>query len=308
MTFVETKSTVTLLLGSIILFQRRSNMEDTELSSHFEFGSNWQKLVPHLDEARLSDSVSDIQKFLGVSQLNGLSFLDVGCGSGLSSLAAFRLGASPILSVDIDPKNLQNAMSLRKKFGADQVESWQIKPASIVNQNDVLTLPPADVVYSWGVLHHTGSMWQGIENCANLVRPSGYLYLMLYTDAVLAPLWKKIKRLYTRSGPIVQSALRGAFATMLVSGMILKAKNPFRVIKDYSKKNRGMSWYIDVTDWIGGYPFEYASPDQVISFLNARGFELVNIYPKISKKSLGLKGTGSYQYLFKSTKPKTTAQ
>jgi 2-polyprenyl-3-methyl-5-hydroxy-6-metoxy-1,4-benzoquinol methylase len=276
--------------------------DDVRLEAHFEFGENWDRLVQRITPAHLDASIREIRSFMGVESLTGKSFLDVGCGSGLSSLAAYRLGASEITSVDIDPKNIQNLGDLRTKFAVPDSARWRAYRASIVDDGDVAKLPSADIVYSWGVLHHTGAMWRGVENCINLVNPGGWLYLMLYRDAWLAGAWQRVKRAYTRGGPVTKFAIRNAFAGALVAGILAKGKNPARVMRDYphAEGGRGMTWYVSIVDWVGGYPFEYTSPEDAISFVTSRGFTLERISPaQHGKKPLGHRGTGSFSYLFR---------
>ena len=274
------------------------NSAETKLESHFEFGKNWEKLVSQLGDESVANAARALAGFLEREDLRGLSFLDVGCGSGLSSLAAFQLGAKSIVSVDIDPQNIANVSRLRAKFSVPVDFSWTAWTASIVNQEDLMKLPKADIVYSWGVLHHTGAMWEGLNNCSSLVAPGGYLYIMLYRDAILAPMWKWIKYFYTISPRVVQSLMRNSFAGVLLLGALLVGKNPLRIIRNYGKKSRGMSWYVDVTDWVGGYPFEYASYREVVGFLEKRGFKLIKISPQPNEDlNLGYRGTGSYEYL-----------
>ena len=232
----------------------QDEIDERSLAAHFQFGRNWQNLMPQVDEARVEAAVSDIAHFMPC-KLTGLSFLDIGCGSGLSSLAAYRLGASSIVSVDIDPLNVENVKQLKRMFAVPSEFPWVTKVASIVNPEEAAALPRSDLVYAWGVLHHTGDMWHAIQACGSLVSPGGYLYLMLYRDAWLAPMWRLIKGRYTGGGALVRFMLRNVFAALLVTGMLLKAKNPLKVIDEYGKRSRGMSWYVDVTDWVGGYPF-----------------------------------------------------
>lgn len=275
-------------------------IDERRVENHFGFGENWEKLVRRLRPEHLRAAMRDISEFMGRDSLEGLSFLDIGCGSGLSSIAAYRLGASRIISVDIDPLNVKNLESARKIFEIPAAADWEIYVASIVVPEDVRRLPASDIVYAWGVLHHTGDMWGAIDACARLVKPGGYLYLMLYRDAALASTWRRIKRFYTRTNPFMRSLLRNSFAAFLICGLLLKGRNPFRVIRDYPVNSRGMEWYIDVTDWVGGYPFEYASADEVSTFLRGRGFELQNILPKPDHSfNLGYRGTGAYRYLFR---------
>jgi SAM-dependent methyltransferase len=271
--------------------------DETSLETHFEFGENWSKLVAQIDVNKVEAAVRDIRSFMG-GDLEGKEFLDIGCGSGLSSLAAYRLGAAKITSVDIDPINARNTTALKSKFQVPESYPWSIKVASIVAADEVASLPCADVVYSWGVLHHTGKMWDGIANAASLVKPGGLLYLMLYRDAALAPIWKAIKWTYVKSPAPIKYIIRNAFAAVQIVGMLAKGKNPRRVIRDYGRLSRGMSWYIDSTDWIGGYPFECAEAEAVTAYLARHGFELRKIYPDITPKPVGWRGTGSYQYLF----------
>jgi 2-polyprenyl-6-hydroxyphenyl methylase/3-demethylubiquinone-9 3-methyltransferase len=251
---------------------------------------------------KLDAAVADIHCFVG--RLDGKEFLDIGCGSGLSSLAAYRLGASSITSIDIDPVNIENTRRLKVKFGVPVHYPWTVQVGSIVAADDVRVLQPSDVVYAWGVLHHTGAMWKAIANAASLVKPDGFLYLMIYRDAWLAPFWKAIKRTYVKAPGFVKFLMRNAFAGLQIIGMLAKHLSPRKVrarIRDYGVSNRGMSWYVDLTDWIGGYPFEYAEAEAVIAALERSGFALVKILPAITPKALGVRGTGSYQYLFKKT-------
>ncbi|HYM42867.1 MAG TPA: hypothetical protein VET46_08930, partial [Steroidobacteraceae bacterium] len=135
------------------------------------------------------------------------------------------------------------------------------------------------------------------DNCARLVKPHGFLYVMLYRDAYLAPVWRAIKRTYTRGGPFLKWILRNGYAGLQIAALLAKGRNPWRIIRDYAK-TRGMSWYIDSTDWIGGYPFEYTNAERVIDRLAPQGFQLVKLFPALHPKPVGWQGTGSYQYLF----------
>jgi 2-polyprenyl-6-hydroxyphenyl methylase/3-demethylubiquinone-9 3-methyltransferase len=258
----------------------------------FDFGSNWERLVDRLTEEHVQSAVRDISGFLERDSLKGLSFLDVGCGSGLSSLAAYRMGASEIISVDLDPKNIRNLQLIREKFRVPETARWTAYPASILDTK----LPQADIVYSWGVLHHTGKMWEGVRNCMSLVKPGGYLYLMLYRDSLLAATWKRIKYLHSISPKPIKSALEASYAALWISGLTIRGRNPVKFIRNYSRNARGMEFYLDAIDWVGGYPFEYASAQEVCSFV--KGFELVRINPPAGGKPVGFIGV-NHQYLFR---------
>lgn len=272
--------------------------DEKYLDQHFEFGKNWQKFLRGINDEKLASSIHDIETFLGQEVLTGKSFVDIGCGSGLSSLAAYKLGAREIYSCDIDPVNIDNVSLLKQHVEVPKEFPWHSEVRSIVDPDDVQHISKGDIIYSWGVLHHTGDMWAAIRNTASLVPSGGYLYLMIYRDAKLAYPWKVIKRSYVRAPGLIKFLMRNIFAAVLIAGILAKGKNPLKSIKNYGRKSRGMSWYTDVTDWIGGYPFEYAEAEEVIKFLQPMEFKLKKISPAISPKAWGVFGTGSYQYLF----------
>ena len=71
--------------------------------------------------------------------------------------------------------------------------------------------------------------------------------------------------------------------------------DPIRYIRDY-QRSRGMSWWHDCIDWLGGYPYKSASSEEVIGFLELRGFRLVAAFNTASP--LGLLGSGCAEYVF----------
>lgn len=244
----------------------------------FAFGENWRRFLDVLDEDRIHHAEYSVQQLIGVSDLRGRSFLDVGCGSGLFSLAARRLGAR-VRSFDFDPASVACTAELRRRYFPDDPE-WSVEEGSILDPNFVAALGTHDVVYSWGVLHHTGALWTAIEQALDLVAPSGELAIAVYNDqGNWSRRWRFIKRMYC-SGPVARAAVCAAcIPTFVLRGLVsdvVAGQNPVARYKEY-RQRRGMSVLHDCIDWLGGYPFEVAKPEAVFDFVTPRGFELVRL-------------------------------
>src|SRR5687768_336406 len=151
---------------------------EVALGERFEFGSNWARFLTVLDESRIVLAERALQDMLQRSRLDGLSFLDIGSGSGLSSLAARRLGAR-VHSFDYDPQSVACTSELRRRyFPADP--NWVVEQASVLDADVVRRVGTFDIVYSWGVLHHTGGMWRALDHAAIPVAPGGKLFIAIY--------------------------------------------------------------------------------------------------------------------------------
>ncbi len=255
--------------------QRRSSEKVT-----FSFGQNWQDFVTsHLTPERERIAMASLTGFLEQQDLQGLSFLDIGCGSGLFSLAAVRLGARRIVSVDVDPYSVDCTRRLRETVGSPC--SWQVVSGSILDDFCVSQLEPADIVYAWGSLHHTGSMWEAIRNTCKLVAPGGLLYLAIYNKVEGrggSQYWLRVKRLYNRCPSPAKRLMEFAYILRhQVLPNLVRFKHPFSSWRNYHQ-GRGMSPWIDVRDWLGGYPYEFASADHIFRFCSREmGFTLVNL-------------------------------
>lgn len=246
----------------------------------FSFGRNWQDYVArHLTPEREQIALSSMTAFMEIPDLSGRTFLDIGCGSGLFSLGAYRLGARQITSLDVDPFSVRSCEELKRRAG--NPAHWQVLHGSILNGELVSQLPKADVVYAWGSLHHTGDMWQAIRNAAALVETNGFFYLSIYNKVAGrkgSGFWLKVKRLYNRSSPAGKRLLEIAY--FLRYGLLSKLaslENPLTLFTHYSQ-GRGMSYWTDVRDWLGGYPYEFATVDEIFRFCSRElGMELRNL-------------------------------
>jgi 2-polyprenyl-3-methyl-5-hydroxy-6-metoxy-1,4-benzoquinol methylase len=253
----------------------------------FSFGRNWSDFVAeHLNPAREQRALDSVRRFLEREDLHGLSFLDIGCGSGLFSLAAWRLGASQIVSIDVDPFSVRCCEQLRQRAG--QPAHWRIEHGSVLDTAFLGRFEPADVVFAWGSLHHTGQMWQAIRNAAALVKPGGLLDLAIYNRVEgrgSSEYWVKKKKAYNRATPVGKRVRDWLYALRYdVLPQAVRLRNPLRRFREHGK-SRGMSYWTDVRDWLGGYPYEYASTQEMFRFCHHElGMELVNLR---STNSLG---------------------
>ncbi|MFA6012454.1 MAG: class I SAM-dependent methyltransferase [Desulfobacteraceae bacterium] len=267
---------------------------DYQKKNRFSFGENWKRFLNSLTPERIDKAQESLIGFLGSrDSIKNKQFLDVGCGSGLFSLAAYRLGANKVVSFDTDRYSVSCAKHLFSKEGSPI--NWQILQGSVLDQKFINKLGKFDVVYSWGVLHHTGNMYQAIGNVTHLVKPGGYLYLAIYNRATTAfyggtsLFWLKIKKIYNSSNSFGKRIMEYVYILYHVTGLILFGTNPITYIREY-KKNRGMDWKTDVVDWLGGYPYEFASPDEIINWMGKRNFLCKNLVYR--------NGTGCNEYLF----------
>jgi 2-polyprenyl-3-methyl-5-hydroxy-6-metoxy-1,4-benzoquinol methylase len=243
----------------------------------FEFGKNWERFIEsHYSAEGLETSRQHLLKFLGLDSLEGKYFLDVGCGSGLHSLAAAKSGAARIVSLDVDEYSVKTTTAMRDKFG--EGIDWQVIHGSALDPEFLATLDKPDILYSWGVLHHTGSMWEAIENTARLMDDHTVFYIALYTTTRKTPYWIDIKKEYNTSTALQKRWMeyRHVLRHRILPDLIT-LHNPMTYIREYKKK-RGMEFMTDVRDWLGGWPYEDASIAEVLEFGRSRlGLELTRI-------------------------------
>jgi SAM-dependent methyltransferase len=247
-----------------------------QLDSHFAFGENWKAFVETLSEESIAEAVRSLARLFPADELRGRDFLDIGCGSGLSMLAALRLGARSVTGIDIDPNSVEAARVLLSRHAA--ANAWRADVASVFDY-----VPHRestyDVVHSWGVLHHTGDMWPAVRKAAALVAPRGHLALALYRKTPLCGFWRVEKKIYSRSPKPVQAVIAAFYRGVYKLALMSTGRSPARYIRDY-KSARGMSWMHDVHDWLGGYPYESVTPQEVYAVLAELGFGQVRAFEK----------------------------
>jgi 2-polyprenyl-3-methyl-5-hydroxy-6-metoxy-1,4-benzoquinol methylase len=279
---------------------KKSRTFETEVleGERFEFGKNWQDFLENLNEEQINECKKSLKEFLQIKDLKEKSFIDVGSGSGIMSLAAVQLGAK-VYSFDYDPSSVWCTEQLRKRFNFDK-KRWHIEQGSILDEKYINRLGVFDIVYSWGVLHHTGNMMRAFDLISKLVKPKGgKLFIAIYNDqGIISVLWRFVKQFYCKSPQIIKTLLVWLIG-ICIWGVkfvidLIKLK-PFDSWKNYHKMKRGMSPWHNVVDWVGGYPFEVAKPQTIIDFFNDRGYET------LKTKTVGL-GQANNQFVFRKTK------
>ena len=259
--------------------------DDIAAGERFAFGSNWQRFLERLTNDGISEASTALHSMLG--DLRGRTFLDVGCGSGLSSLVARQLGAK-VHSFDYDPQSVACTRELKRRHRAAD-DDWTIERGSALDREYLRKLGQFDVVYSWGVLHHTGDMWGAMEAVSACAKNT--VFIAIYNDAHRASrIWLRIKRVYNATPRYLRWAI---LAPLFVRRRLI------RIVIDTFKgrplaswrSTRGMNPWVDFVDWVGGYPYEYAKPEEIFNFWKAKGFELERLTTTV--------GTGCNEYVFR---------
>jgi len=257
---------------SIYKYIRSLKSMSTKKNKRFMFGENWINFSKHLSGDRIESAINSLRSSLSVDHLNGLTFLDVGSGSGLFSLAAKRLGAN-VISFDYDINCVECTKSIKENFGVNDDENWMIKTGSILDSSFLIDFQDIDVVYSWGVLHHTGDMWLAFDNIYNLPkRNGGLLFIAIYNDqGFISKYWKYVKKLYNKSKFGKWSMIFFHFPYLFIARYLVG------LFKINTKIGRGMDLWHDLLDWLGGYPFEVAKPEAVTDYFYKKGYCLIKM-------------------------------
>lgn len=245
----------------------------------FPFGDNWGSFLSVVDDDRIAEARRSLARMLATDDLNGKRFVDIGSGSGLFSLAARLMGAE-VHSIDFDPGSVRCTQQLRARFFADD-DDWTIREGSVLDRPMLMALGQFDIVYSWGVLHHTGQMWTALRNAIDMVAPGGVLFIAIYNDqGWKSHFWWMVKRFYN----VLPSWLAGPFPWLValsanavnVVKYTLKRKpmDAIAPLLNY-RQRRGMSFSHDLVDWAGGYPFEFATYDALVNYAEAAGLRHV---------------------------------
>lgn len=271
----------------------------------FAFGKNWRRFLARVDDGRIEAAENGLRTLLQNHDLAGKTFLDIGSGSGLSSLVARRLGAY-VRSFDYDLESVACTEEMKRRYRSNDAD-WIIEQGSALDEGYIDQLGTFDVVYSWGVLHHTGDMWRALALAERCVGSHGYLALSIYNDQDGASRrWRLVKKLYVKSPKIMKwlivSSVWFFFSSRSTLIRLARLQNPLP-FRDWRilRSQRGMAIATDLVDWVGGYPFEVAKPDEIFLFFRKRGYAL-----EWMKTQAG--GHGCNEFLFRRTRKPGLAQ
>ena len=250
-------------------------MSNNKLS--FSFGENWQSYVNQIQLQDLDKAQTAIEEWIEKKQIIGKNIIDIGCGSGIHSYAFYKIGASKIISFDYDPKSVEATKILWEKAG--KPKNWHIFQGSILDSQFIEGLkkenPYFDIVYSWGVLHHTGEMWNALANTISLIKPSdGLLLIALYKKTFSYPDELKLKQKYNKAPQWLKYIMEKKCILKIILNRFKSGKNPF---KWNESRERGMNVYHDLIDWLGGLPYEVATTGEVVLFCQKCGLKLLKV-------------------------------
>ncbi len=254
-----------------------------EYDKHFSFGKNWKSYNKKNNVILKNKAEEDMKFFLG--DISNKSFIDIGSGSGIHSLSALNLGVGELVASDYDNDSIDATKKLLS-------ESDFKNQKYLVVQDDILNTNierKFEIVYSWGVLHHTGNMWKAIDNSIKMVDRNGIYYISIYVKNRFCGIWTKIKKTYTYGGVLTKVLMSLIwyplhFLRKVINGSLFK------------DQGRGMLWFYDSRDWLGGYPYESATKEEIINYVEKKGFKILktrNVNP-----SFGIFGSGCADYVF----------
>jgi 2-polyprenyl-6-hydroxyphenyl methylase/3-demethylubiquinone-9 3-methyltransferase len=247
------------------------------MTRQFNFGRNWVSFARNvLTVERITQAREDFKRLFDNIPLNNKNFLDVGFGQGLPLLIAKERGAC-VVGNDINPRCREALAETAGKLHCS-TEDIRIVIGSILDLTTVEEIRNVaknsngyDIVHSWGVLHHTGNMYAALDNIMRLVLPGGHLVIALYNRHFTSPLWRIIKRVYCMSPASMQKLLIAFYyPVILLAKMAVTRRSPF-------EQDRGMEFYHNVVDWVGGYPYEYASCSEITGYCSRAGFSCVRL-------------------------------
>lgn len=266
-------------------------------ASHFAFGENWSEFASQVKSEDIDEARLGLSRLLGSDRLDGRRFLDLGSGSGIHSLAACQMGAEKVLAIDLDPDCVSTTRGLLEKYASER--RFDVKELSIFDIES-LGEDKFDIVYSWGVLHHTGNMRKALGIAASQTASNGLFVFALYRPIWMDWFWRMEKRWYSSAPLAAQKSAQRVYLWLYRLALGLSGRSFSEHVNSY-RSNRGMSFYHDVHDWLGGWPYESISAFEIDCLMNELGFECVRTYGsggKYAGMDTGILGSGCNEYVY----------
>lgn len=127
-----------------------------------------------------------IPAFADFEKWRGKRVLEVGCGIGTDTINFARHGAV-VTAVDLSDKSLEVARQRAQAFGlGDRIRFFQ---ANAERLSDSVPVEGYDLVYSFGVIHHTPHPDRALEEVRKYLSPGGTLKIMVYHRRSWKVLW-----------------------------------------------------------------------------------------------------------------------
>jgi 2-polyprenyl-6-hydroxyphenyl methylase/3-demethylubiquinone-9 3-methyltransferase len=261
------------------------------VSKTFRFGKNWKTFNLKSDLSHIEHSQKSLDALIGKDVICNKTVLDIGCGSGIHALSFLRAGAKYIKCIDLDPDAVETTVSRLEEYNPDK---WNAQIANILdvksNSHEFF-----DIVFSWGVLHHSGNLMMAIKNSADFCKDGSLLILAIYRRTSLCTFWKIEKKIYNIVPSVFRRIIDLTFACVFLFAKWTQGNSPRAFVKNY-RMQRGMDFMTDIRDWLGGYPYESASPATIHNFLTVRGFNLIK--SNIRDQQFGFLGSGCNEYIY----------
>ena len=200
------------------------NLANTAEPTRFGFGRNWLSFIGVVDEARIRAAGDSLLGTLQLSTLSGRTFLDIGCGSGLFSLAACQLGAA-VRSFDCDQDSVLATTELRRRFAAGS--DWRIERGSILDPEFVAGLGRFDVGTRGGcctIPVISGGPWTLQHGWSPRTGRCTYRYTT--TRAWASRVWRHVKHRYNTSGPVMRAGAGRRFRGLPASPSGTECRTP----------------------------------------------------------------------------------
>ncbi|HYW52274.1 MAG TPA: class I SAM-dependent methyltransferase [Gemmatimonadaceae bacterium] len=235
----------------------------------FGFGRNWLDYQTSIDQQRFAMARTDIELWLGQKSLSDCRVLDIGSGSGIHSCCMHQMGAKELVSFDYDANSVAATRELHARSGAPS--SWQVTQGSVLDPSFLESLGTFDLVYSWGVLHHTGQMWQAIANAATRVKPGGRFFISIYAKGPQFPADLALKQRYHQASLSGKRRMEFEWIAERYEHRARHGEVPEGWWTEGCE--RGMDPYYDLVDWLGGLPYEVATLHELTDALRRSGIE-----------------------------------